>query len=735
MKRLNLLCIAVLLTGASDPWVDASSQDLNGYARALSLDLRGVVPTEAELEAIEDAGGIDETTLDAWLASPGFEEQVILEHREHFWNLLDINLLATRRLNLRNGIYFNNRRARYTRLATQTDCGEFEATVDEFNSPVEGSVQVNDDGSLSEGYVWVSPYWAPDTTVKVCAFDAQTRAVTDEGIDCTTDEGFEDPLCGCGPNLQWCIDNNRERLIEQALAFDLNERVREMLQAGGEKLVAYRRGSRLVARLARTTVEAAGMPIPEAPYRLIIEKKGTFEDLKFVPFEPRTLGSTQVAVKVLSAGLNFRDVMGVLDVYPGEAGPLGGECIGEVTELGSAVKDFKVGDVVMVPLTESCMSTQTISEELLTCRVPKNLSINQASTIPVVYSTALHGLKNLAKLKKGERILIHAGAGGVGLAAIYIAKHIGAEVFATASEKKRDFLRKIGVEHVFDSRSLDFAQQIRNVTGGDGVDVVLNSLAGEFITTSMQLLNEGGRFIEIGKADIWTQDRVKAFREDIYYEAFDLVIVTLQNPNALRELMEEIVENVEAGHYQPLPYTVFKHKEAMDAFRYMAQGKHIGKILINRDDPAIEVKADRSYLITGATGGLGMLFANWFADHGAGEVILAARRDVRDVDPDGVKAIEAKGTRVTTVKADSGDRDQVVSMMATVKDSSLPLAGIIHAAGVLADAFVVNQDMASFEKVMAPKLAGAWYLHQETKDLPLDMFVLFSSLSCLSLLF
>lgn len=507
--------------------------------------------------------------------------------------------------------------------------------------------------------------------------------------------------------------------------------LQEMQQPGAEKLVAYRRGTRLVSRLARTTVETAGMPIPEAPYRLIIEKKGTFEDLKFVEFQPRELGSTQVAVKVLSAGLNFRDVMGVLDVYPGEAGPLGGECIGEVIELGSEVKDFKVGDVVMVPLTESCMSTQTLSEELLTCRVPSNLSVNEASTIPVVYSTALHGLKNLAKLKKGERVLIHAGAGGVGLAAIYIAKHIGAEVFATASEKKRDFLRKIGVEHVFDSRSLDFAQQIRNVTGGDGVDVVLNSLAGEFITTSMNLLNPNGRFIEIGKADIWTQDRVKAFREDIYYEAFDLVIVTMQNPNALRELMEEIVENVEAGHYQPLPYTVFKHREAMDAFRYMAQGKHVGKILINADDPAIAIKSDRSYLITGATGGLGMLFANWFADQGAGEVILAARRDVRDVDPDGVKAIEAKGTRVTTVKADSGDQQAVSAMMNTVRENSLPLAGVIHAAGVLADAFVVNQDMASFEKVMAPKLAGAWYLHEETKAMNLDMFVLFSSLSSL----
>lgn len=505
----------------------------------------------------------------------------------------------------------------------------------------------------------------------------------------------------------------------------------EMQQAANEKQIAYRRGSRLVARLARTAVEAAGMPIPEAPYRLIIEKKGTFEDLKFVPFEPRSLGSTQVAVKVLSAGLNFRDVMGVLDVYPGEAGPLGGECIGEVIECGPEVKDFKLGDVVMVPLTESCMSTQTVSEELLTCRVPKNLSINEASTIPVVYCTALHGLKNLAKLKKGERVLIHAGAGGVGLAAIYIAKRIGAEVFATASEKKRDYLRKIGVEHVFDSRSLDFAQQIRSVTGGEGVDVVLNSLAGEFITTSMQLLNEGGRFIEIGKADIWTQDRVSAFRDDIYYEAFDLVVVTLQNPNALRELMDEIVENVESGHYQPLPFTVFKHKEAMDAFRYMAQGKHIGKILINADDPAIDIKPDRSYLITGATGGLGMLFANWFADQGAGEVILAARRDVREVDPDGVKAIEAKGTRVTTVKADSGDQAAVGDMMTVVREHSLPLAGVIHAAGVLSDAFVVNQDVASFEKVMAPKLAGAWYLHEETKAMDLDMFVLFSSLSSL----
>ncbi|CBL44578.1 Erythronolide synthase, modules 3 and 4 [gamma proteobacterium HdN1] len=505
--------------------------------------------------------------------------------------------------------------------------------------------------------------------------------------------------------------------------------ITELQLPAKEKQVALRRGSRWVARLARTGIAAQGMPIPPAPYRLIIEKKGTFEDLKFVPFKPRELGSTQVTVKVLSAGLNFRDVMGVLNVYPGEAGPLGGECIGEIIELGKEVTRYKMGDVVMIPLTESCMSTQTFAEEALICRVPRNLSLNEASTLPVVYCTALHGLKNLAQLKKGERVLIHAGAGGVGMAAIHIAKHIGAEVFATASEKKRDYLRKLGVEHVFDSRSLDFAQDIRRVTGGAGVDVVLNSLAGDFITTSMALLNPGGRFIEIGKADLWTQDRVKAFRDDIAYEAFDLVIVTLQNPLALKSLMDEVVENVEAGHYQPLPYTVFKHKEAMEAFRYMAQGKHIGKILINPDDAAITVKRDRSYLITGASGGLGMLFSKWMAEQGAGEIILAARRDVRELDAPGVAAIEALGAKVTTLKADTADRESVRAMIESVQKNCLPLAGILHAAGVLADAFVVNQDVASFRKVMGPKLAGAWYLHEETQHLPLEMFVMFSSLS------
>lgn len=517
-----------------------------------------------------------------------------------------------------------------------------------------------------------------------------------------------------------------EALSEQRMPRMIAE---ELTQNGDEKLVACRRNGRWVARLARCSERSAGMPIPAAPYRLVVEKKGTFEDLKYLHFTPRQLGSTEVAVKVLSAGLNFRDVMGVLDVYPGEAGPLGGECIGEITQLGDNVSGFAIGDRVMVPLAQSCMSTQTQIEHLLLCKVPQNLSVNEAATIPVAYCTALYGLQELANLKAGERVLIHAGAGGVGLAAIYIAWQKGAEVIASASERKRDFLRALGVQHVVDSRSIGFADEVRAITQGEGIDVVLNSLAGEFIPASMALLRENGRFIEIGKADIWSQERVKAFRSDITYAAFDLVMVTMQDPLMLSTLMQQVVAGVEAGEYKPLPYTVFNQSEAVDAFRYMAQGRHVGKILINPDPQAIAIRADRSYLITGATGGLGLLFARWLATQGARELVLVARRHAKDTHPEQVGAIEAMGAKVHCVCADVGNAEDVQDLIQWVNNECQLLAGVIHAAGVLKDSFILNQTCESFEHVMTPKLAGAWHLHRATQALDLDMFVLFSSMS------
>ncbi len=231
MKPWLLWPLVAVLIGAGDPWVDAASQDLHGYARALSLDIRGVVPTTAELEAIEAAGEIEESLIDDWLNSSEFEQVVIAQHRDRFWNQLEINLLNRRRLVRRNGIWTNINRSRYTRGQPQTECGDFEATVDSLNRPLTWTTDP-EDGSKSEGYVMVAPYWDPETPMEVCAFDAQLTEESVSGVDCSTEAAHEEPDCGCGPGLKWCFVATVENVMEEGIAADLNERVRHMLSSG-----------------------------------------------------------------------------------------------------------------------------------------------------------------------------------------------------------------------------------------------------------------------------------------------------------------------------------------------------------------------------------------------------------------------------------------------------------------------------------------------------------------------
>ena len=231
MSRLFLAISVLFLMGTSDPWRDASTHDVHGYARALSLDLRGIVPTADELTTIEEAGAVPESLLDEWLASSAFEEQVIAKHRDFFWNRLEVNLLQRRKIFKRDGIYFSNQRARYTRGQLQAHCGDFEADVNELNQPQ--SWVENEDGSISEGYVVVYPYWDPDTPTEVCALDAQMTEVSASGVNCATEDAHEEPDCGCGPNMQWCIVEAVERQMEEGFSSDLTERVRLVLQRGG----------------------------------------------------------------------------------------------------------------------------------------------------------------------------------------------------------------------------------------------------------------------------------------------------------------------------------------------------------------------------------------------------------------------------------------------------------------------------------------------------------------------
>ena len=231
MKQPWLMGVSLLLMGMGDPWEDASTQDILGYARAVSLDLRGTVPTPEELVLIENEGDIPEDLLNDWLDSEAFEQQVIEQHRELFWNTLSINLLNRRRLSRRDGIYFNSQRSRYHRGIRNTHCGDFEANVNDLNQPL--TWITNEDGSISEGWVWVTPYWDVNTPIKVCAFDAQLTENSTAEIACSTEEAHQLSDCGCGSNLNWCFTTSQENEIERALERDIDERVRHMLQSDG----------------------------------------------------------------------------------------------------------------------------------------------------------------------------------------------------------------------------------------------------------------------------------------------------------------------------------------------------------------------------------------------------------------------------------------------------------------------------------------------------------------------
>jgi len=332
-------------------------------------------------------------------------------------------------------------------------------------------------------------------------------------------------------------------------------------------------------------------------------------------------------------------------------------------------------------------------------------------------------------MKPGQRVLIHAAAGGVGLAAVQIAQRAGAEIFATAgSPEKHQYLRSLGITHIFSSRTLDFAAQIDALTGGTGVDIVLNSLAGEFIDRSVSVLRRGGCFLEIGKAGIWTEEQMTAVRPDVAYFPIYLGSVDLA---IVQQMLRELMDAFESRQLVPLPIRRFALTEAVDAFRFMAQAKHIGKIVVNVDGGAParpSVRADATYLITGGLGALGLEVARHLVSRGARHLVLAGRSAPSADAARTLGELEAAGATVVAARADVSREAEVAAMLGDIAARMPALAGVIHAAGVLDDGVLAEQTWARFETVLAPKLAGAWNLHRLTEQLPLDFFVMFSSM-------
>ena len=499
----------------------------------------------------------------------------------------------------------------------------------------------------------------------------------------------------------------------------------------GEDQIAFRAGARHVLRLARAARPSPAASVTkDSALRLEISERGVLENLALRPVARRAPEAGEVEVRTTACGLNFRDVLNALGMYPGDPGPIGNEFVGIVERVGPGVSSVRAGQEVY-GLGGGTFATHVTTLADLVVAKPENLSSLDAATIPITFLTAEYSLNRLAGMKAGDRVLIHAAAGGVGLAAVQLALRAGAEIFATAgSPEKRALLRSMGVQHIFDSRTLSFADEIMNVTGGEGVDIALNSLAGEFIPKTLGVLRAGGRFLELGKTGIWDPEKLKAERPDITYRVIYLGDL---EPSLLHEMLQSLSNEFKAGALAPLPVKAFDLPDAIAAFRFMAQARHIGKVVLvsSKTDPARStprsLRADRTYLITGGCGDLGLLVARWMLARGARHIALMGRRAAGEEAARAIAAMNAEGGDVRVWLGDVSLDADVSSVLAGIAESAAPLAGIVHAAGVLRDATLLQQTWEGFAPVLAPKVAGAWNLHRRTRDLPLDFFVMFSS--------
>ncbi|WP_414738875.1 SDR family NAD(P)-dependent oxidoreductase [Mycobacterium nebraskense] len=494
----------------------------------------------------------------------------------------------------------------------------------------------------------------------------------------------------------------------------------------GEPQLVVREGVAYGARLRPIKAHPV-LRLPEAPsvWRLAAGDAGTLEDLAVQSGPPAELAAGQVRVAVAAAGVNFRDVLVALGMYPGAA-QLGAEGAGLVAEIGPGVTDLAVGDAVMGIL--GLTGSEAAVDRRLVTRVPPGWSFAEAAGVPVVFLTAYYGLSVLGGLRAGERVLVHAAAGGVGMAAVQLARHWGAEVFATASRGKWDTLRAMGFddEHIGDSRTLDFEDKFSAATSGAGMDVVLNSLAGEFTDASLRLLGPGGRFIEMGKTDLRDPELLAQSHPGMGYRAFDLMEA---GPDRIAEMLAELMRLFAAGALEPLPVKAFDVRCAADAYRFVSQARHIGKVVLTMPDGPAGL-AGGTALITGGTGMAGSAVARHLVDrYRVPHVMLVSRSGER---ADGLSGLVAElceaGAEVSVVACDVGDRDAVAGLLAQVP-ARFPLRGVFHAAGVLDDAVIASLTPERIDAVLRSKVDGAWHLHELTRELDLSAFVVFSSMA------
>lgn len=527
----------------------------------------------------------------------------------------------------------------------------------------------------------------------------------------------------------------------------------ELLADAGDDEVALRSGDRWVARLRRAPAEQERPLTPCAVqygvdgFRLRAARLGDLSSLEYAVVRRRPPQRGEVEVRVTAAGLNFRDVLTALGLLPGDEDVryrIGFECSGVVSAVGAGVDHVQVGDeVVAIDLRGGAFgSFLTVPAEGV-APIPAGFGPVTAAGLPVAFVTAWYALRHVARLAAGERVLIHSATGGTGLAAIAVARSLGADVLATAgSEEKRRYLHGMGIRHVMDSRSLEFGEKVREATG-DGVDVVLNSLSGAAIRTGLETLRPFGRFVELGVRDILSDAPLGMLplRHNVTLRTVDLIELRRHRPNAFARVWQEVLDEFEAGRLTPLHCTEYPLSEATTAFRTMAAADHIGKIVLAvphagraraaLPEMGLPVRKGGAYIVTGGLRGLGLATARWLAANGAGHLVLNGRSAPS---PDAARQIADLGkdtTKVSVVLGDIAEPGTAERLVTTAATGGYPLHGVVHCAMVLDDAALPNVTDEQLERIWLPKAAGAWRLHHATEGCPLDWFAAFSSMASL----
>lgn len=571
--------------------------------------------------------------------------------------------------------------------------------------------------------------------------DTSATLPADDSLAASSVWGFGHVLLNEQPNLGVTLYDLPARGTQ---AFDPRPLVDEWRAgdaSGSEFQIAYRDGLRHVKRVVPLT------PGSDDNFELKITEYGQFAHIKPVPTVDLPPQGRDVSVEVHAAGLNFKDVLnalGMLKQYALDSGlpntelPLGFEACGKVVAVGPEAP-FKLGDEVILSQLGCMKRRVTLSSDMVVLK-PANISMLDAATLPAAYVTAYHALHHLARIQPGDRVLIHAAAGGVGQAAVQLAQLAGAEVYATASPSKWPLLRAQGVRHIMNSRTLAFTEEIQWATEGRGVSIVLNSLNKEHVPASVKCLAPGGRFVELGKIGIWSASRMSAERPDVEYHNFDLSELPAAEFNRINQsILQTVTRHIAQGELRPLPCVAYSLDEVEEAFSVLSQGRNVGKLVLTfpaaREVAAtpLRIRPDRTYLVTGGWGALGVEALRKLAQEGARHLAVISRH------PPSAEAIQqqarALGSEVvlTVHQGDVSQGEDVARILAKIP-AKVPLAGVIHTAGVLADGPVSKQTWDSFERVLSPKIYGTWNLHhaigqQPGKRPPLDFFVTYSSIS------